>query len=149
MLVGGIGLSLLGSVITILSPNLTVATFGLFLVFACRGYLLELSFAIVPDFMSEDIRGKVQILFAMFFAIGSILLGIVFWLVHPWELAFGLYQVVPFFFIFIYSWKYFEETLVEQATIYTIEESEESLKRMALINGKEYDIAQEELREAR
>ena len=117
----------------------------MFLILGCRGFIVDLSYAYVPEFLAGDKGGQAQLLMSLSISIGSILLGPVFKGISPWELAYSLYQLLPFVLIFVLGLKFFEETPIEQVNIYTTQESKESLLRIASINGVECDIRDEEI----
>ena len=140
LLLLGVAGCIVGTIIALVSPSLTVAAIGLFLAFGCRGSLVDLSYSYVPEFLAPDKGGQAQLLMSLSTSIGVILLGPVFWGIHPWELAYGLYQLVPFVVILLFGLKFFEETPIEQVKVYSTKESRESLLRIAALNNVECDL---------
>ena len=111
--------SIVGTSLVLMSSSLVVATVGQFIVFGCRCVLFELAFSYLPEFLSEEVRAKLQIYLSLAFGVGSVFLGAAFYFINPWEVAYGVYQLVPFVIILLLSLKFFEETPLEQAKVYT------------------------------
>ena len=110
ILVIGVGVSIIGLVIVVLSPYLWMTTIGLFLCFGARSTNDLMTVTYLSDISSEQTRMTTFVIVDTACAAGISLVGLAFWLIKPWWLALTLYEILPLIVAFVLMLKYSEET---------------------------------------
>ena len=84
VLIGTLFFNIAGFLITLVSPSLWVAGWGLFLNFMGRSVQTDLITTYISDSTAETIRVKYLLWVEVGFALGASLVAIAYWMLHPW-----------------------------------------------------------------
>ena len=128
--------SIVGMTITLLSETLLMATIGLFLNFVSRGMMNGIGFGFMSEVTSENIRVKYNNWGYMGCGVGGALIGLVYWVVRPWEVAFALYQLLPMVALLALVLFVVVDTPFDAVTKGTPAEALRQFQKIARINGQ-------------
>ena len=128
--------SITGMTITLLSKTLHIATAGLFINFVARGMMNGITIGFLSENTSEAIRVKYVNWMYMGCGFGGALIGLVYWVVRPWEVAFALYQLLPMVALLALVLFVVVDTPFDAVTKGTPAEALRQFQKIARINGQ-------------
>jgi MFS family permease len=137
----GLVLSIVGVLLTVLSPSLTIACIGLVINMAAATIQNEVLNSFIPEVTSEGIRTRCMMIMYLFFGLSASLTALVYWLIKPWELAMLVYQFAPNLIALLLMLRYVEETPMELVIYNTPHESLKGFSNIAQFNGVPFNIS--------
>ena len=110
MLILMAGVSIASLLVVMTSSSLLMATVGLFFNYGARGVLISGIMSYITEVVSERLRVFSYQVMEVFLSLAVSLTSLVYWMIQPWELAMGLYQLLPFVVAFLFMLKFMENT---------------------------------------
>lgn len=108
--------SILSLVGVLLSPNLAFTGVCLFFFNSARCLSIEVTYSYMPDMFASQHRTRAFLISDFFYGLATPMVGAVYYLISPWELTVGLYQLLPQIIVVFLLVFYCTDTPLEKVT---------------------------------